>query len=76
MLKMTATLLLTPILIMAGNGEKPVIAAEEAAEQRIEAAVEQIRSDWNSGEISLVPPVHAAQYPAVSARTIAMVAPY
>ena len=76
MWKLTAAMLLTPVLAMAGNPAQNASAPNGAAESRLKVAAQQIKSDWNQGEFSAMPKAHAAVHPAVSAQTVAMIASY
>ena len=76
MWKLTAAMLLTPVLAMTGNPAQNVSAPNGAAESRLKVAAQQIKSDWKQGEFSAMAKAHAAVHPAVSSQTVAMIASY
>lgn len=76
MWKLSAALLLMPVLIVAGTSSDHSRAHLGVTEVRVGDAVQQAQNDWKKADFSVVPSAEAAVRPAVSVQTVAMVASY
>lgn len=76
MWKLSAALLLMPILAMAGISGDKGRADVTRANDPVGNAVQNAKSDWEKADFSMIPSADAAARPAVSMQTVAMVASY
>lgn len=76
MWKLSAAMLLMPVLTVAGTSGDYPRAPIGATQQRVSDAVQQAKNDWKQADFSVVPAADAAVRPVVSMQTVAMVASY
>ena len=76
MWKLSAAILLMPLLVVAGNSGDNSRARLDATKERVNEAVQAAKNDWKQADFSVVPSADAAVPPAVSLQTVAMVASY